>query len=161
MANDKSAVVVQPPDITIETIGPAASSFVALDSREFERGGKVQVAVLDRKETSVPIHLPELTEISSATAKAAFWWSLTTLGLGSGLSFYLAGINIIDPSAKEIATTHYAPIFCAIFALACLVAAIRETMQRQTTIHKIYRECGLDVPTVPVRMRHWWSGKNV
>jgi hypothetical protein len=127
----------------------------------FGRGGKVEVTVLDRKEISVPIHLPELTEISSATAKAAFWWSVTTLAIGSAISFYLSGITISDPNAKELALTQYAPIGCALFAIVCLVAAVRETMQRNTIVHKIYRECGLEVPTLPIRIRRWLGVKNV
>ena len=127
----------------------------------FGRRGAVKVNVLDRNETSVPIHLSELAEISSATAKATFWWSLTTFGGGSALSLYLAGMAIGSPDAKEIAITRYAPIGCAFFAVACLIAAIHETMNRNSTVHNIFRECHLDVPTVSVRFRRWWRGKTV
>jgi hypothetical protein len=125
------------------------------------RGGQVQVSVLNRQEISVPIHLPELFAISSTTARAGFWWSVTTFFAGAAISFFLAGLGINNPSPWQIAVTRYTPIICALFAVISLVAAIFETARRNTTLYQIHHECGLVLPTWAVRFRRWWSGQDV
>jgi hypothetical protein len=117
--------------------------------------GKVRVRVLNRDETSVPIHLSELGEISSATAKAAFWWSIFTLALGSGLSLFLTGFSIKHPDEKQIALTTYAPICCGVLAVAALITAVIETVQRNKKIDTIQRECGIHIPGLFDGVRNW------
>ncbi|MFZ2060845.1 MAG: hypothetical protein WAU82_07525 [Candidatus Binatus sp.] len=125
------------------------------DPNLFGKSGKVRVSVLDRDETSVPIHVSELREISSATAKAAFWWSIFTLALGSGLSLFLAGFSIKHPDEQQIALTTYAPICCGVLAMAALVTAVIETVQRNKKIDTIERECGIGSVSLLRRFINW------
>jgi hypothetical protein len=110
---------------------------------------------LDRDETSVPIHLSELGAISTATATAAFWWSVATFFGGSSLSLYLAGLGISAPTAYQIALTQFTPIVSAAFAAVCIVAAIRDTLRRNSLVHQIERECGVNRAPLPQRVARW------
>jgi hypothetical protein len=135
-----------------------AKALAVLDQKDISRAGAVRGVVLDRNETSIPVHLSELGTISTANSKATFWWSITTLGVGSGLSLYLSGLSITAPTAWQIALTQFGPIGAGVFTVASLIAAIRETTHRRSEIYKLYRECGVEAPTIPVRIRQWWKG---
>lgn len=123
----------------------------------FGRSGRVRGIVLDRDETSVPIHRSELGAISSATASAAFWWSVATFFAGSSLSLYLAGLGIPTPTAYQIALTHHTPIVSAAFALVCIAAAIRDTLRRNSLVHQIEQECGINRTPLPQRLARWFG----
>ncbi len=148
-----------------DNISVPAGSPIGTDQNLFGKSGKVRGVVLDRDETSVPIHLSELGAISTATAKAAFWWSVATFAGGCSLALYLAGLAISQPDAGQIALTRHDPIVCAALAAICAIAAIRETVQRTSLVHQIERECGLQKPTLPQRvnrwLRSWWRPTDV
>ncbi len=127
----------------------------------FGKSGKVIGNTLDRKETNVQIHLPELRTIATINSKSTFWWSVTTLMIGFGLAFYLGGLTIDHPTARQIALTQYFPMVFGVFAMFSLVAALREAAHWKSEIFKIEREHGLSADTVPVRIRRWWKGKDV
>jgi hypothetical protein len=125
------------------------------ENRLFGRGGKSRVMVLDREETSVPVRLSEFGLLSIATAKAAFWWSVTCLLVGSSLSLYLSGLAIPHPNALQTSLTRHDPIVVAIFAGFSVIAAIFETLQRRSLFHRVQRECGIEVLTLGQRMALW------
>ena len=130
----------------------------SLPAEDISRAGAIRGRTLDRDEINVPIHLSELSTISSTNSKSAFWWSVTTLTFGSGLALFLAGLTISYPSPKQIALTQYAPILCGIFMVFSLIAALREAAHWKSEVFKIQRECGLSAPPWPVRFRRWWKG---
>jgi hypothetical protein len=130
----------------------------SLRAEAISRAGAIRGRTLDRDELNIPIHLSELTTIASTNSKSSFWWSVATLSFGTGLAFYLAGLTIATPNAKQIALTQYLPIACGIFMIFSLIAAWREMAHWKSEVSKIQRECGLNASTWPVRFRNWWKG---
>ncbi|MHB8381164.1 MAG: hypothetical protein ACYDC3_02320 [Candidatus Binataceae bacterium] len=111
---------------------------------------------MDRHETSVPVHLGELKQLSLVTAKAAFWWSCSTLAGGSALALHLAGLQNSNPTADQIALTKYDPAFCLVVAVIFVIAAVLESRQRNTLLHKIQEECGIKELTLPQKLFAWF-----
>jgi hypothetical protein len=127
----------------------------------FGKSGKVIGNTLDRNETNVQVHLPELRTIGTINSKCTFWWSVTTFITGAGLAFYLTGMTLEHPTPWQIALTHDMPVAFALFAAFSLIAAVREASHWKSEIFKIEREHGLPAETMPVRFRRWWNGKDV
>jgi hypothetical protein len=159
-----AAVAKQIPTEKNEEAVSESKNIETLPAGDVSQGGKVRVRVLDRDETHVPVNLTEFALLSSFNSKVAFWWSCGTLALGSSLALYLAGLAIEHKDPYQDSLTRHDPIVVAAFGVACVIAAIRETIQRNSLFHKIKQECGITIPTVLQRFRLWcgsWRMTNV
>lgn len=125
MANEKEAAAVQSSALTIQP--PPIGPLLALDSKDFERGGPVQMHPTEQHMITYALTDDQLDYIESGGVRFTILSTVSATLWSAALACYLSGQTLVGTwTAAQYAAFAVAPIFSGGLAVASTIWAVAE-----------------------------------